>query len=102
MVTTTLKNTEDSITIDNPFSTINLYFEIGNGFNKATPTYKNNMMMFSHSNTKSDVINIQSNIVMDVTMKKQRSGSSDKFKYDNWVQEFYHKLHGGFDLLSGS
>lgn len=99
---TKITTEKDSITIDNPFSTINLYFEIGNGFNKATPTYKNNMMMFSHSNTKSDVINIQSNIVMDVTMKKQRSGSSDKFKYDNWVQEFYHKLHGGFDLLSGS
>lgn len=92
----------DNIIIDNPFLTIKINFEIENGFNKATPTYTNGSMMFYHSGTKSDVINIQSNIVMNVTMKKQRSGSAEKTKYSKWVNEFYQKLHSGFDLLSGS
>jgi hypothetical protein len=93
---------KDNVIIDNPFLTINIHYEIENGFHKATPTYTNDSMMFYHSETKSDVINIQSNIVMDVTMKKQRSGSAEKTKYSKWVDDLYQKLHGGFDLLSGS
>lgn len=99
---TRISSNKDSIIIDNPFTTINIHFEIENGFNKATPIYKNNTMMFVFTDTKSDVVNIQSNIVIDVSMKKQRSGNPDNVKYSKWAQELYKKLHNGFDLLSDS
>lgn len=99
---TKITSNKDSIIIDNPFTTVTIHFEIENGFRKSTPSYKNNMMTYVFSDTKSDVLNIQSNIVINVTMKRQRSGSPEKIKYSKWSHELYQKLHSGFDLISGN
>lgn len=93
---TVVTTSGDDLVFENPYVRIAIDFEVEDGMDFAVPSYIGSTLRLDYREVKQGVINIQSNIRVVVSQKKQRSGSSDRLKYESWASQIIEIIRAGF------
>lgn len=86
----------ENLIFDNPYVRIVINFEIEDRMSFAVPSYIGPILRLDYIDMNQGVINIQSNIKIVVSQKKQRSGSPDRHKYEAWASQIIETVRTGF------
>ncbi|WP_143071190.1 hypothetical protein [Marinobacter salarius] len=86
----------DDLIFENPHVRIAIDFEVEDGTSFAVPSYIGSTLRLDYGEMNQGVINIQSNIRVVVSQKKQRSGSPDRLKYESWASQIIETVRAGF------
>lgn len=86
----------DDLIFENPHIRIAIDFEIEDGMSFAIPSYAGSTLRLDYGEMNQGVINIQSNVRVVVSQKKQRSGSPDRPKYESWASQVIKTIRAGF------
>ena len=86
----------DNLILENPHVRIAMDFEVEDGMDFAVPSYVGSTLRLDYREMDQGVINIQSNIRVVVSQKKQRSGSPDRLKYESWASQIIEIIRAGF------
>lgn len=93
---TTMSTNGENIVLENPYSLIEIDFEVEDGMSFAVPSYSGHKLFLDQRNMNQGVVNIQSNIRIKVLHKKQRFGSPQRVKYESWASEIVNVIEIGF------
>jgi len=93
---TVVTTSGEDLIFDNPHVRVVIGFEVEDGMSFAVPSYIGSTLRLDHRDMKQGVINIQSNITIVVSQKKQRSGSPERLKYESWTSQIIETVRAGF------
>lgn len=93
---TVVTTTGEDVIIENPHLRIEIEFEVADGMTFASPSYAGSTLRLDMGNSDYAVINVQSNIKVTVSRKRQRSGSPERPKYDAWASDLIESIRSGF------
>ncbi len=93
---TTVSSSGDDLILENPHVRIKIDFEVEDGMNFAIPSYVGSTLRLDQRDLSQGVINIQSNIRVTVSHKKQRSRSPERPKYESWASQIINTIRLGF------
>lgn len=93
---TVVTTSGEDLIFENPHIRIAIDFEVEDGMSFAAPSYIGSTLRLDHRDMSQGVINIQSNIRVVVSQKKQRSGSPDRLKYESWASQIIETIRAGF------
>lgn len=93
---TVVTTSGEDLVFENPYVRIAIDFEVEDGMIFAVPSYIGSTLRLDQRDMNQGFINIQSNIRVVVSQKKQRSGSPDRLKYESWASQIIETIRAGF------
>jgi hypothetical protein len=97
---TVLSSNGENLTFENPHIRIEIDFEVEDGMSFAVPSYIGSNLRLDQRDLSQGVVNIQSNIIVSVSQKKQRSGSPERLKYKAWASQIVDIIRAGFSPVA--
>lgn len=93
---TVISSSGENLIFENPHARIEIDFEVEDGMIFAVPSYTGSTLRLDQRDPSQVVVNIQSNIRVLVSQKKQRSGSPERPKYEAWASQIVDTIRAGF------
>lgn len=93
---TVISSSGENLIFENPHIRIEIDFEVEDGMSFAVPSYIGSTLRLDQRDLSQGVVNIQSNIRVAVSQKKQRSGSPERLKYESWASQIVDTIRAGF------
>ncbi|ABE60254.1 hypothetical protein Csal_2909 [Chromohalobacter israelensis DSM 3043] len=97
---TAISSNGENLIFENPHIRIEIDFEVEDGMSFAVPSYIGSNLRLDQRDLSQGVVNIQSNIRVSVSQKKQRSGSPERLKYKAWASQIVDIIRAGFSPVA--
>lgn len=93
---TVISSSGENLIFENPHIRIEIDFEVEDAMSFAIPSYIGSILRLDQRDLSQGVVNIQSNVRVAVSQKKQRSGSPERLKYESWASQIVDTIRAGF------
>jgi hypothetical protein len=94
---TTLSMSGDKVSLENPFVKFEFSIDVANSLELAYPEVRKDGKVMFHLGHEHSNLNYEANIDITITMKRERQGSIEYAKYEEWTNRLVEFFKSGFE-----